>query len=94
MTILPGLIWGVMLGMFFFGGLWLTVRWLPRANRPRLLWLGSFMARMTVLVVSFVFLARQGGLAAMAGVGSLLAVRWILVRWLGPGTRELEGQGG
>jgi F1F0 ATPase subunit 2 len=44
---------GMVLGLFHFGTLWLTVRQVPKARRPELLTLGSFLARTGVSVLGF-----------------------------------------
>ncbi len=44
---------GLGLGLFYFGGLWLTVRRLPAARHPVLLVLGSFLGRTAVTLVGF-----------------------------------------
>ena len=75
---------GIGLGVFYFGGLWLTVRRLPTAQRPALLSLLSFFARLGVVLSGF-YLAMDGHwqrlLACLLG---FLGARVILVRLLGP----------
>jgi F1F0 ATPase subunit 2 len=70
---------GAGLGLFYFGGLWLTVQRLPTARRPALLALGSFWGR-TVVTVAVLYLIMDGHwqrlVAAMAG---FVIVRLILV---------------
>lgn len=44
---------GVGLGLLFFGGLWLTMRWLPTTRWPLLLTLGSLLGRMLVTLGGF-----------------------------------------
>jgi F1F0 ATPase subunit 2 len=41
------------LGLIFFGGLWLTIRWLPTSRWPVVLTLGSLLGRMAVTLVGF-----------------------------------------
>jgi F1F0 ATPase subunit 2 len=47
--LLAELVWalaaGIGLGLFFYGGLWLTVRHLARTRHPARWWLVSFLAR-------------------------------------------------
>ena len=50
---------GVALGVLYFGGLWMSVRTLPRMNRPALLMLVSLAARMAVVLAGF-YLVMQG----------------------------------
>lgn len=44
---------GIVLGMFYFGGLWLTVRRLHTSNRPMLLLLTSSAIRMSLALTGF-----------------------------------------
>jgi F1F0 ATPase subunit 2 len=69
------LLGGILLGFFYFGGLWLTVRSLPTTRQPALLTMGSFLGRMLITVAGFYFL--MGG-----RVENLLAclVGYILAR--------------
>ena len=51
---------GIALGLFFYGGLWFTVRRLATTPHPMLLTLGSFWIRLVVVLAAFVFLTRAG----------------------------------
>jgi F1F0 ATPase subunit 2 len=46
---------GFALGVFFYGGLWLTVRRLSDTRHPGLLTLGSFWIRTLLVVGGFLF---------------------------------------
>ena len=50
---------GFGLGVFFYGGLWLTVRQLPVSRHPALLSLGSFWIRSAAVAAGFVFLMNR-----------------------------------
>lgn len=83
---------GFALGILFYGGLWLTIRALPKAKHATLLALASFWGR-TVLVVGGLLLAMdtswQKALICLAGftVARLLLARWIPLHVLtGKGT--------
>jgi len=71
---------GVALGLFFFGGLWLTVRRIADSKRPALRMLGSFFVRLLVTLCGF-HLAMDGNwkrlLACLAG---FLMMRLALTR--------------
>lgn len=61
---------GIGLGVFYFGGLWLTMRRLPDSQRPELLTLGSFLGRSAVCIFGFYLIIGTGleGLAfSLAG---------------------------
>jgi F1F0 ATPase subunit 2 len=85
------LITGLALGIFYFGGLWLTVQRLPEARQPALLALGSLAGRLGVTLLA-VYLV-TGGQWARIGVCLLgfFVMRTILVqRWqprVSPATR-------
>jgi F1F0 ATPase subunit 2 len=88
------LIAGLGVGIFYFGGLWLTAQRLPEAHQPALLALGSLTGRMGVALL-VVYLV-TGGHWAKIGVYLLgfFVMRTILVhRWqprVSPATRGRE----
>lgn len=51
---------GVLLGVFFFGGLWFTVRKAVGANTPELWFLLSFIVRMSAVLASFYAISSSG----------------------------------
>ncbi len=64
------LITGIALGIFFFGGLWWTVRKGTVAANPALWFFGSFMLRTSVVLYGFYLISAgdwQRLLAALAG---------------------------
>jgi F1F0 ATPase subunit 2 len=74
---------GVGLAVLYFGGLWLTVRRLPRVRRPALLLSGSFMARIVVFLAGL-FLVTDGRPELLAVcLGGFLCCRVLLIQLLG-----------
>lgn len=75
---------GIVLGLLYFGGLWLTVRRMSTARSPALLFLVSFLVR-AALVVAGVYLIMDGrwerAAACMAG---LLIARTLVCRTVRP----------
>ncbi len=72
---------GMGLGLFYFGGLWLTVGRLPTCRWPSPLVLASFVGRTAVVVVGFYFV--MGGrweriLACL--VGFIMARKFLIAR--------------
>ncbi len=62
---------GILLGIFFYGGLWFTVRHLAASRHPVVLTLSSFWLRMLVVLAGFVFMTRgswQDAVICLAGV--------------------------
>lgn len=49
---------GLMLGVLFYGGLWVTVRHLAASSHPALLTLASFWTRMLLVLAAFLPVAR------------------------------------
>lgn len=66
---------GILLGLFFLQGLWLTLRDLDKARRPGLRLLGSMLVRFALVLAAFFVLARYAGwqhvLAAVIGFSLL-----------------------
>lgn len=77
---------GFIVGLFFFGTLWLTVRRLPTARRPVFLAVGSFFGRVVITVFCFYLVITawswQGLLVCMLG--------FILARVMVVGNRKVE----
>lgn len=76
---------GLALGLFYFGGLWLTVRKLAASKRPGILMLGSFVLRLLVTLFGF-YLVMDGRweriLACLAG---FVVTRFVVARAFAPG---------
>ncbi len=71
---------GMVLGLFYFGGLWLTVRRLPFAARPALLTLCSYFVRLGVTLTCFYVLMAGSWQRLLVVLLGFLAVRIVLVR--------------
>ena len=55
----PPLAAGLILGAFFFGGLWWTVIWGVSSQRLALWFFGSMVLRMSITLAGFYFIARE-----------------------------------
>jgi F1F0 ATPase subunit 2 len=76
---------GLALGLFYFGGLWLTVQRLPRARHPAVLTAASLLLRTGLTLLGFyLIMAGRWERLAVCLVGFFL-VRLFMVRRLGPG---------
>jgi F1F0 ATPase subunit 2 len=75
---------GTGLGLFYFGGLWLTIQQLPFSGGPALLLVGSFVGRTALTLVGF-YLVMGGRWERMLAclVGFMMA-RLFLVSRLRP----------
>ncbi|WP_301922280.1 ATP synthase subunit I, partial [Ferruginibacter sp.] len=60
MNEISNLIWafivGLLLGVLFFGGLWITVKKVINSKIPGLLMVGSFVLRITIVLAGFYFI--------------------------------------
>jgi F1F0 ATPase subunit 2 len=75
-----GVFCGLLMGLLFFGGLWLTVGRLGASRNPLLLVFASFFLRTAAIALCFYGLARLGGwIGVVAALAGLLAMRMILI---------------
>ena len=82
-------IWGVLLGLLYFGGLWMTLKHICRANRPKS-WLGiSFVTRISFIMIGFWVIMRKDTVSFLITFLAFLITRVILTRTLG---RERRGK--
>ncbi len=83
LNLILALLGGGVLGVAYFGGLWLTLQRLPTAPHPKTLLLGSFVGRTALVLGIFYILARVVEVSweglALSLIG-FLAVRFLLVR--------------
>lgn len=70
---------GIGFGLFFFGGLWLTVRQLPTISWPVPLMLASFIGRTAVVVVGFYFVMDGHWARMLVCLGGFMLVRLLMV---------------
>ncbi|MDP1863569.1 MAG: ATP synthase subunit I [Thiobacillus sp.] len=71
---------GIMLGAFFFGGLWWTVQKGMTSERVALWFLGSMLLRTGVVVVGFYFVLGDDWRRLVAGLFGFVAARFIVIR--------------
>jgi F1F0 ATPase subunit 2 len=83
---------GLVLGAFYFGGLWWTMRALPRAGHPALLVVFSYFGRMAVAMAALLLLALGGNWERlMACLAGFLLVKLAMIVRLGPGRLGFSG---
>jgi F1F0 ATPase subunit 2 len=87
--LVAGLAVGLLLGVFYFGTLWLTVRRMPEASRPGLLFTASFVVRLVVLIAGLLAITGDWRRLVAALVGLLLA-RTVLTRRIGAAAARAE----
>lgn len=92
--ILP-LIAGLVLGLLYFGGLWLTLRRLATAKQPAFLVLGSYLGRLAICLAGFVIVALTARLQGiLICTAAFIAIRMIVVRRLGRPEPQLPQRAG
>jgi F1F0 ATPase subunit 2 len=79
---------GLALGLFYFGGLWLTVRKLPGSGNPGTLILGSFVVRLLVTLCGMYLVMDGKWELLVACLAGFLLMRIVLTRMLGPARSE------
>ncbi len=77
--VLP-LLAGVLLGMFFFGGLWWTIRTGVSSKQPAALFFFSLLLRTGIALAGFYFVARGDWRRVLACLLGFILAR-ILVTW-------------
>ena len=75
------LIAGLLLGATFFGGLWWTVRKGISSKHPALLFLGSLLLRISIVLLGFYFVGRGDWQRLVACLVGFIIARFIVV-WL------------
>ncbi len=81
------LVAGVALGVFHFGSLWLTLRFLPTTHYAALLVTGSLLVRMGVTLLGFYLVMGSRMERMVVCLLGFVAVRVLLARRLGPRRR-------
>lgn len=71
---------GTILGLFYFGGLWLTVKQLPKTRHPIRLVLGSLLGRLGMTIACFALVMDGHWERLLVCLLAFLAVRNWMVR--------------
>lgn len=77
---------GLILGIMFFGGLWLTVKKALGSMYASLWFLGSSVVRTAIALTGFYFVSQGGLLQLLISVAGFVAARFLVLRI----TRQLE----
>lgn len=78
--LLSALLEGALLGVFFYSGLWLTVRKIGSSKRVALLFLGSMLLRTSVVMLGFYFILGDNWQHLLAGLLGFVIARIIVTR--------------
>ena len=80
LLLLVALLEGALLGLFFFAGLWWTVRKLESTKQVALLFLGSMFLRTSVVVLGFYFMLGDNWQGLLVGLLGFIIARIIVTR--------------
>jgi F1F0 ATPase subunit 2 len=97
LALVPSLLAGLLLGAFFFGGLWWTIRMGTPSEWSGLLFSGSFLLRTLIAVAGFYLVSRGDWRKLLACLFGFLIARIAVTRLIRiPGERRapLIGDGG
>jgi F1F0 ATPase subunit 2 len=72
---------GLAIGMLYLGGLWLTMRQIPRASQPQLLMGVSFLGRIGLTFIAFYLVAGSHWQRLLACFLGFFLLRTVLIRW-------------
>ncbi|MBW2707878.1 MAG: ATP synthase subunit I [Deltaproteobacteria bacterium] len=76
-------LWGAALGLFYFGGLWLTLKTMVRERQPKRRLLISYAVRLTGALAGFWLVVRKDPVAFLFTLLAFFLIRIILTRILG-----------
>jgi F1F0 ATPase subunit 2 len=71
---------GALLGIFFFGGLWWTIRKGLASRSPALWFLGSIVIRTAVVVAGFYFVSGGAWDRILACLLGFIVARFVIIR--------------
>ena len=80
LLLLVALLEGALLGLFFFAGLWWTVRKLESTKQVALLFLGSMFLRTSVVVLGFYFMLGDNWQGLLVGLLGFIIARIFVTR--------------
>lgn len=79
---------GMLLGVFFFGGLWLTVKNSLTAKNTALLYLGSLILRTSITLIGFYYISFGNWQRLLITLIGFIAARFIIMRLTRPVDEE------
>lgn len=72
------LIAGMALGIFFFGGLWFTVKKAVAAKIPAIWFFGSFILRVSIVMLGFYYISPGGWQPLFVSVLGFILARFVV----------------
>ncbi len=89
LSLIPALLAGIVLGVLFFGGLWLTVRQGLNSIKPYLLFIVSLILRMAIVVFGFYYIGADNWKRMIACLVGFLIAR-ILMTFITKKDKQVE----
>ncbi len=80
LSLLVAVLAGILLGLFFFGGLWWTVRKGMASKYAALWFMGSMLLRTGVVLLGFYFVLGDDWRRLLAGLLGFVVARFIVMR--------------
>ena len=81
---------GILLGIFYFGGLWLTLEHLSQSRQPALLALASFLMRSCLCLFGFYLVAGHGLEALAFCLAGFIALKFALIYRMNSPHKEVD----
>ena len=72
---------GLLLGTIFFGGLWFTVKKLVTSKIPALLFIGSFILRVSITLIGFYYISTGSWQRLLICVAGFIIARYSVIHF-------------
>jgi F1F0 ATPase subunit 2 len=79
-NMLPSLVAGAVLGIIFFGGLWLTIKKALHSKKVALLFVVSFILRMAIVLVGLYYASQNSWQKMLVCLAGFLIARTFMIR--------------
>ena len=80
LSLLPALLAGAILGIIFFGGLWLTIQKGLRSQKSALIFAGSFVIRMAITLLGFYYVGENSWQKLLVCLAGFIITRTVITR--------------
>ncbi len=81
LLMIAGFVGGIVLGILFFGGLWLTVKKIVTAKVPALWVLASFIFRVGIVLLGFYFIGAGNWQRLVSCLIGFIIARFIIIHY-------------
>ncbi len=79
-TVVVAILIGILLGVVFFGGLWITVRKIGETDQFATRYFASFVIRMAIMIGGLFLVLKLGIVPLFFAVSAMLLVRVLMIR--------------